>query len=97
MALFFAYIPPGNRGGSQDTLHLICCPSHVGEQVTKELREKNINFPIDAHSEKKMVPRHDKAYVGLSGGISSLDEDDREDVHLRWLHLYIMYIIVCHT
>lgn len=97
MAVFFAYIPPGDRSGSQDTLYLICCPSHVGEQVTKELREKNINFPVDAHSEKKMVPRHDKAYVGLSGGIRALDEDELENVHLRWLHLCIMYIIECHT
>ena len=97
MAVFFAYIPPEDRSGSQDTLHLICCPSHVGEQVTKELREKNINFPVDAHSERKMVPRHDKAYVGLSGGIRALDEDELENVHLRWLHLCIMYIIECHT
>ena len=61
MTVFFAYIPSGNRSGSQDTLQLICFPSHVREQVTKELREMNINFPTDAHSEKKMVPRHDKA------------------------------------
>lgn len=93
MAVFFAYIPPGKRSGSEDTLHLICCPSHVGGQVKKELREMNINFPIDAHSEKKMVPQYDKAYVCLSGGIRALDEDDMENVHLRWLHLCIMYII----
>ena len=53
----------------------------------------NINFPIDAHSEKTMVPQYDKAYVCLSGGIKALDEDDIENVHLRWLHLCIMYII----
>ena len=40
-----------------------------------------------------MVPQYDKAYVCLSGGIKALDEDDIENVHLRWLHLCIMYII----
>ena len=93
MAVFFTYIRPRDRSGSQDTLHLIYCPSHVREQVTKELQKKNINFPSDADSEKKMIPGHDKAYVSLSGGIRALDEDDMENIHLRWLHLCIMYII----
>jgi len=53
--------------------------------VTKELQEKNINFPSDADSEKKMIPGYDKAFVALSGGIRALDEDDMENVHLRWL------------
>ena len=94
MAVFFVYIPPGHRSGSQDMLHLICCPSHVREQVTKELQEKSMNFPGDADSEKKMIPGHDKAYVFLSGGIRALGEsDDMKNFHLRWLHLRIMYII----
>lgn len=93
LAVFFAYFPPEERPDSQDILYLICCPSHLRRQVTKELQEKNINFPSDADSEKKMIPGHDKAYVSLSGGIRALDEDDMENVHLRWLHLCIIYII----
>lgn len=61
--------------------------------MTKELQEKNINFPSDADSEKKMIPGHDKAFVSLSGGIRALDEDDMENVHLRWLlYNYVIYI-----
>jgi len=51
--------------------------------VTKELQEKNINFPSDVESKKKMISGHDKAYVSLPGGIRALDEDDMENVHLR--------------
>jgi len=89
MAVFFAYIPRGDRFGSQDTLHLICCPSHVREQLTKELQEKNINFSSVAESTKKMIPGHTKAYVSLSGGIRALDKDGMENVLLRWLHLLL--------
>ena len=81
--MFFAYFPPEERPDSQDILFLICCPSHLRRQVTKELQEKNINFPSDADSEKKMIPGHDKAYVSLSGGIRALDEDDMGNIHLR--------------
>lgn len=91
--MFFAYFPPEERPDSQDILFLICCPSHLRRQVTKELQEKNINFPSDADSEKKMIPGHDKAFVSLSGGIRALDEDDMENVHLRWLLCnYVLYI-----
>ena len=91
--MFFAFIPRGDQSGSQDTLHLICCPSHVREQVTKEFQERNINFPIVVYSEKKMIPGYDVAHVSLSGGIRALDEDDMENTHLRWLHLCIIDII----
>jgi len=84
LAVFFAYFPPEERPDSQDILFLICCPSHLRRQVTKELQGKNINFPSDADSEKKMIPGHDKAFVALSGGIRALDEDDMENVHLRF-------------
>jgi len=80
LAVFFAYFLPEERPDSKDILFLICCPSHLRRQVTKELQEKNINFPSDADSEKKMIPGYDKAYVSLSGGIRALEEDD--NVHL---------------
>ena len=92
--MFFAYFPPEERPDSQDILFLICCPSQLRPQVTEDLKEKNINFPSEANSEKKMIPGHDKAYVSLSGGIRALDEDDVGNVHLRWLlHLCIIYVI----
>ena len=81
--MFFAYFPPEEQPDSQDILFLICCASHLRRQVTKELQEKNINFPSDVESKKKMISGHDKAYVSLSGGIRALDEDDMENVHLR--------------
>ena len=80
LAVFFAYFPPEERPDSKDILFLICCPSHLRRQVTKELQEKNINSQSEANSKKKMIPGHDKAYVSLSRGIRALEEDD---VHLR--------------
>ena len=93
LAAFFAYFRTEERPDSQDILFLICCPSHLRRQVIKELQEKNVNFPSDADSKKKMIPGHDKAYVSLSGGIRLLDDEDTENTHLRWLHLYIIDII----
>ena len=93
LAVFFGYFRTEERPDSRDILYLICCPSHLRRQVIKELQEKNVNFPTDADSKKKMIPGHDKAYVSLSGGIRLLDEEDTENFHLRWLHLCIIYII----
>ena len=92
LPVFIGYFPPGERPGSQDALHLICCPSHLRQKVAKELEEKNINFPSEADSQKGMIPGHDRAYVSLSGGIKALDKTVMENVYLRCLqiHLYII-------
>ena len=82
LPVFFAYFPPGDRRGSQDALHLICCPSHLRLQVTEELRKKDIKFPSEADSQKGMIPGHDKAYVSLSGGIKALEKNIMGNVHL---------------
>ena len=87
------YFPPGERPGSQDVLHLICCPSHLETKVKTDLREEmNLNSPSKADSQEEMIPEHDKAYVSLSGGIKALDENAMENVYLRFLHVHL-YII----
>lgn len=83
LPVFIAYFPPGDRPGSQDALHLICCPSHLRQKVTEELKDKNITFPSEADSQKGMIPGHDKAYVSLSGGIKALNKNVMENVYLR--------------
>ena len=89
LPVFIAYFPPGDRPGSQDALHLICCPSHLRENVTEELDKKSINFLSEADSQKGLIPGHDKAYVSLSGGIEALDKNAMENVYLRWLHIHL--------
>ena len=81
--VFFAYFPPGHRPGSQDALHLICCPSHLEEQEADKLQKQNVNFSEGADSQKEMTPGQDKAYVSLSGGIKALDKNVMENVYLR--------------
>lgn len=86
LPVFIGYFPPGERPGSQDALHLICCPSHLQPKVAEELKERKINFPSEADSQKGMILGHDKAYVSLSGGIKALDKNVMENVYLRCLH-----------
>ena len=97
--MFIGYFPPGERPGSQDALHLICCPSHLREKVLNDLDKKNINFPSDADSQKEMIPGHDKAYVSLSGGIKALDKNAMENVYLRCLYIHLNKgeILVCNS
>ena len=83
LAMFFAYFPPRKRPNSQDILFLICCPSHLRDQVLADLERRNINLLRDADSVKKMIPRHDKAYISFSDGIGVVNENDAKNVHLR--------------
>ena len=83
LPVFIAYFPPGDRPGSQDALHLICCPNHLREEVTGELKKEKISIKSEADSQKGMIPGHDKAYVSLSGGIKALDRNVMENVYLR--------------
>ena len=83
LPVFIAYFPPGDRPGSQDALHLICCPYHLSGEVKEELIKEKISIKSEADSQKGMIPGHDKAYVSLSGGIKALDKNVIENVYLR--------------
>ena len=68
MASFFAYFDPKKRLGSRDILFLICCPSHRNEDVRQELEKAGLTAD-KATSRRYLIPRHDKAFVFVSGGI----------------------------
>ena len=81
LAVFFAYFEEQARAHSQDVLHLICCPAHLREGIIQELDERNV-VPSEGNSRKKMIPRRDKAFVFVSGGISAVDVENMDDFHL---------------
>ena len=68
MASFFAYFDPKKRLGSRDILFLICCPAHRNEDVRQELEKAGLTAGR-ATSRRYLIPRHDKAFVFVSGGI----------------------------
>ena len=81
LAVFFAYFEQQDRAHSQDVLHLICCPAHLREGIIQELDKRNV-VPSEGNSRKKIIPRRDKAFVFVSGGIRVVDEENMDDFHL---------------
>ena len=80
MANFFAYFDPRKRLGSRDILFLICCPVHRSEDV----RQKHAGFTLsEATSRKYLIPRHDEAFVFVSGGIDFARSKDKGHFYLR--------------
>ena len=82
MATFFAYFDPKKRLGSHDILFLICCPVHRSEDVRQKL-EKTVLTRSEATSREYLIPRHDKAFVFVSGGIDFARSKDKGDFYLR--------------
>ena len=80
MATFFAYFDPIKRLGSRDILFLICCPVHRSEDV----RQQHAGFTLsEATSRKYLIPRHDEAFVFVSGGIDFARSKDKGHFYLR--------------
>ena len=80
MANFFAYFDPRKRLGSRDILLLICCPVHRSEDV----RQEHASFTLsEATSRKYLIPRHDEAFVFVSGGIDFAHSKDKGHFYLR--------------
>ena len=83
MATFFAYFDPRKRLGSRNILFLICCPVHRSEDV----RQKHAGFTLsEATSRKYLIPRHDEAFVFVSGGIDFARSKDKGHFYLRLVH-----------
>ena len=83
-ANFFAYFHPKARRNSQDVLHLICCPAHLRKEVKEEIvGEIGKGKCRDVSSKRTMIPKRDKAFVFVSGGINTLE--DTEDFYLRFV------------
>ena len=81
MANFFAYFDPKKRLGSRDILFLICCPVHRNEDVRQKLEKAGLS-PCEATSRRYLIPRHDKAFVFVSGGIDFANSEDVEGFYL---------------
>ena len=80
MATFFAYFDPRKRLGSRNILFLIFCPVHRSEDV----RQQHAGFTLsEATSRKYLTPRHDKAFVFVSGGIDFARSKDKGHFYLR--------------
>ena len=75
MANFFAYFDPKKRLGSRDILFLICCPVHRSVDVRLKLEKAGLT-PCEATSRRYLIPRHDKAFVFVSGGIDFASSED---------------------
>ena len=82
MATFFAYFDPKRRLGSHDILFLICCPVHRSEDVRQKLEKADLTRS-EATSREYLIPRHDKAFVFVSGGIDFARSKDKGDFYLR--------------
>ncbi|XP_074627687.1 uncharacterized protein LOC141885736 isoform X6 [Acropora palmata] len=81
MATFFAYFDPRKRLRSRDILFLICCPVHRSEDV----RQKHAGFTLsEATSRKYLIPRHDEAFVFVSGGIDFARPKDKGHFYLSF-------------
>ena len=76
-ASFVAYFDPD----IPNILSLICCPAHLRQEVTQDLREKNIKC-ADGSSMTEMIPGEDKAFVFLSGRIRPFHEEDVNNIYL---------------
>ena len=85
MAKFFAYIDPKRRLNSCNILFLICCPVHRSEDVRQKLEKKGLIFS-EATSRRYLIPRHDKAFVFVSGGIEFAGSVDMGDFYLGLVH-----------
>ena len=86
MATFFAYFDPKKRLGSHDILFLICCPVHRSEDVRQKL-EKAVLTRSEATSREYLTPRHDKAFVFVSGGIDFARSKDKGNFYLRLVQI----------
>ncbi|XP_015757828.1 PREDICTED: D-inositol 3-phosphate glycosyltransferase-like [Acropora digitifera] len=83
MATFFAYFDAKKRLGSHDNLFLICCPVHRSEDVRQKLEKADLTRS-EATSREYLIPRHDKAFVFVSGGIDFARSKDKGDFYLRF-------------
>ena len=77
-ASFFAYFRPG----SPEILRLICCHTHLTKAVKQDLEKRDITY-VDGSSMQDMIPGEDKAFVFVSGGICSFDDEGVNDIFLR--------------
>ena len=82
VANFFAYFEPTECLQPRDILFLICCPAHLRENVKQEQEKKGIK-PCDVTSRRNMIPGRDKAFVFVSGGVSPVFPEEKEDCYLR--------------
>ncbi|KAJ7375910.1 hypothetical protein OS493_038125 [Desmophyllum pertusum] len=83
-AVFFGYFPAEESHDSEDILYLICCPSHLRDQIVADVERRKIKSTSESDSKVDMLPGHDKAYVSLSGGIRAVYEDEMDDFYLRF-------------
>ena len=81
-ASFIAYFHPD----ISNILFLICCSAHLKQEVIQDLENRYVTF-ADGYSMEDMIPGEDKAFVFLSGGIRPFDEEDENNIYLRWAHL----------
>ena len=77
-ASFFAYFRPD----FPEILRLICCHTHLTKAVKQDLEKRDITY-VDGSSMQDMIPGEDKAFVFVSGGICSFDDEDVNDIFLR--------------
>ena len=82
MATFFAYFDPRRGLDSRNILFLICCPVHRSEDVRQKLENAGLTRS-EATSREYLIPRHDKAFVFVSGGIDFARSQDKGHFYLR--------------
>lgn len=73
-AFFFAFFRPDSR----KILVLICCPWHLRTEVIGELEKFLEGTPSEGSSKKCLIPRQDKAFVFLSGGLRAQKPEELE-------------------
>ena len=77
-ASFFAYFRPD----CPEILRLICCHTHLTNGVIQDLEKRDVIY-VDGSSMQDMIPGEDKAFVFVSGGICSFDDEGVNDIFLR--------------
>ncbi|XP_015770346.1 PREDICTED: uncharacterized protein LOC107348784 isoform X2 [Acropora digitifera] len=83
VANFFAYFEPTECLQPREILFLICCPAHLRENVKQEQEKEGIK-PCDVTSRRNMIPGRDKAFVFVSGGVSPVFPEEKEDCYLSF-------------
>ena len=77
-AIFVAYFFPD----IPNILILICCSAHLKQEVIQDLEKSDVTFAVGS-SIKDMIPGEDNAFVFLSGGIRTFDEEEVNNIYLK--------------
>ena len=77
-ASFAAYFRPD----IPNILILICCSAHLKQEVIQGLEKTDVTFAVGS-SIKDMIPGEDNAFVFLSGGIRTFDEEEVNNIYLK--------------